>query len=184
MNPLDRSSLISTAATLLHLADQLAPSEPIELLGVNFPAGEGWRAGSGGGGAEPGPAPNPDAPFTRGPDGMPSAYVGAKGLWEAADRERWPGPPENGATPFSKWDYLPGLRQLGVGAPEPVPPRFDLAKMPDKFEADVRWLGFSSRGREWLSRLENVALLSAEYCAIFGVRRVERLPDGSLRELG
>lgn len=182
MTTIDRSTLVTGAAALLHLADQAAPDEPIELLGVVFPPGQGWRGGGTRGG-KPALEPRPDAPFTRDPDGMPSAFTGAKGLWEAADRESWPGPPENGGGRFSKWDYLEGLQGLYVGALRREKPRFYLPDNPDKFEADVRWLGFSPRGRQWLAHLENVALLSREYCGIFGVRPVTRQRDGSLVEL-
>lgn len=116
------------------------------------------------------PQPRPDDwPMEMLPDGMPPAYEGARPLWEAADRERWPS--FYGGV-FSKWDYLPGLHRLGEPAPVPRYPISGPDGDPRRFERDVRWLGFSPRGQEWLADDRNAALLCVgelgrRYCGRF-----------------
>ena len=72
-----------------------------------------------------GPIPPADlAPFGHdlaGNPNPPPALSGAVRIIDTATSEGWPGPRDNGR-PWTKWDYLRGVRQLGVGAaPQPEP---------------------------------------------------------------
>lgn len=116
------------------------------------------------------PATDPDAPFGRNLAGEPNfapAYDACRGMWEAAQR----------AGAFSIWAYIgPGIQSYAGQLVNP--PKADLRALEDAIVA----LGLSPWGRAWLTNAENRALVAPAYCRRFGVKPVERKPDGTLHE--
>ena len=111
---------------------------------------------------------------------VPPALTGAVRIIDRATTEHWPGPRDR---PWSKWDYLTGLRILGVGGRlEYVDPIYPMETHAEQFEADVCWLAASDRGRAILANMEDRVGVDAKYLALAGFKPVERLPDGTLRE--
>lgn len=116
------------------------------------------------------PATDPDAPFGRNLAGEPNfapAYDACRGMWEAAQR----------AGAFSIWAYIgPGIQSYAGQLVSP--PKADLRALEDAIVA----LGLSPWGQSWLTHPENRALVAPAYCRRFGVKPVERKPDGTLHE--
>jgi len=146
------------------------------------------------------PAPREEAPFginplreeapfginpLTGSPNLPPALSGAVRLIDVATAEAWPGPRDR---PWSKWDYLRGIRTLGVGGHAQAEPIYPLERHLQQFEDDVHALAASEKGRAFLAAPENrvgiatTYLTLAAYLTLAGVRPVSRLPDGTLRE--
>ena len=119
--------------------------------------------------AEPPPA-DPEAPFGRNLAGEPNfapAYDACRGMWEAAQR----------AGAFSIWTYVgPGIQSYAGQLVNP--PKADLQALEDAIVA----LGLSPWGQAWLTHPENRTRVAPAYCRRFGVKPVERKPDGTLHE--
>jgi hypothetical protein len=183
MTTLTSESLIATAEALLALADAIEPAAPNSFFGAILKPGEGWRQMLELAAAERLRFLAMEAPFGRYPSGAPKtppAFDACVQLIDAATRECWPGPR---GEPWSKWDYLPGIRQLGVGAPPPKDPKYPLERHSQQFEDDVHWLCSHDEGRAWLAHLENRAVTGADYVRLAGYKPVKRLPDSSLVEI-
>lgn len=182
MTTLTRESLIETAQALLALADAMAPAEPLSFFGTVLQPGEGWRQMLAIAEAERVRNLLLDAPFGRYPTGEPKAppaLAACALMIDVATQEQWPGPRNER---WSKWHYLRGIRQLGVGAPAVAEPEYPLERHLQQFEDDVIWLGQSEAGQAWLSHPENRAVTDPVYVRRFGWRPVERARDGSLVE--
>lgn len=178
---LDRDTLVQTAQALLALADAMAPEEPVTFFGETLHPGNGWRQMVKIFDAERLRHLALDAPFGRESDGTPKPppALSACGLLvDTATREGWPGP--HGHV-FSRWDYVRGLQALYQDAGGIPAPRYE--NKPQQLEDDIRWLCASDPGRSWLARLENRAVTGAAYVALAGHKPVERMPDGTLREI-
>ena len=117
------------------------------------------------------PAGDPEAPFGRNLAGQPNfapAYDACRGMWEAAQR----------AGAFSIWTYIgPGIQSYAGQLVNP--PKADLQALEDAIVA----LGLSPWGQAWLTHLENRTRVAPAYCRRFGVKPVERKPDGTLVEV-
>lgn len=128
-------------------------------------------------------APREEAPFginpLTGSPNLPPALSGAVRLIDVATAEAWPGPRDR---PWSKWDYLRGIRTLGVGGHAQAEPIYPLERHLQQFEDDVHALAASEKGRAFLAAPENRVGIATTYLTLAGVRPVSRLPDGSLHE--
>lgn len=91
------------------------------------------------------------------PENAVVPYTGCWALWNAAqaDFNLGKGWLRKDGTPFAIFDYIPGLQRAGVTR---VPP-----KSPQQMQEDIKDLGFTPQGREWLSKDENSSMLDRDY---------------------
>lgn len=177
---LSRENLVATAEALLALAHAMEPAQPITFFGVELKPGEGWRTMVELFEAERLRFLTMDAPFGRYPSMAPKeppSMTEAGQMIDVATREGWPS--RHGGA-WSKWDYLPGIRQLGVGAPPPVEPRWPLERHLQQFEDDVHALADSPAGQAWLSDIRNAAVTAPSFCRRHIGKAAKRNPDDTL----
>lgn len=107
---------------------------------------------------------------------VPPCYDACKRLWEAAMKV------DPAGSLFNIHDYIgEGIQQ---GQEQMNADRMSQA-MQDRLENDVRMLGKSAWGQEWLSHDENAAMIDRRYCYYFMgywlVRKSHNPEDGYVR---